>query len=124
MKIRSLIAMVLAYIVPGAGHLFLGKRARAAAYFAIVVLMFVIGLAVDGGIYTIAESNGLLRLLASLGSMGSGLLYFLAKLKPALAGGQVLVDTFEYGRTFTLTAGLMNLLLMLDVYDISEGRKP
>ena len=31
--------------------------------------------------------------------------------------------TFEYGTTFTLTAGLMNLLLVLDCFDIAEGRK-
>ena len=31
--------------------------------------------------------------------------------------------TYEYGNTFLLTAGLMNLLLILDAYDIATGRK-
>jgi hypothetical protein len=29
----------------------------------------------------------------------------------------------EYGTTFLLTAGLMNILLMLDAFDIAIGRK-
>jgi hypothetical protein len=31
--------------------------------------------------------------------------------------------TYEYGSTFLLAAGLMNILLILDVFDISTGRK-
>ena len=37
--------------------------------------------------------------------------------------GDVTSITYEYGTTFTLTAGLMNLLLVLDVFDIAQGRK-
>jgi hypothetical protein len=114
--------MVLAYLVPGAGHFYLGKHARASAFFIIVVFMFVLGLSVDGDLYTLGHSSGsLLRLLASLGSMGSGIMYFLA------AGmgihGDVTSITYEHGTAFTITAGLMNLLLVLDSFDISEGRK-
>ncbi|HET7435080.1 MAG TPA: DUF6677 family protein [Thermoanaerobaculia bacterium] len=122
MKPRSIIAMVLAYLIPGAGHFYLGRRARALGFCAIIVLMFVIGLAVDGGQYTLNETRGsLLKVLASYGSMGSGLMYFIAK---ALGPwGKVTSTTYEYGLTFTLTAGLMNLLLIVDAWDIAEGRK-
>ena len=66
MKPRTITAMVLAYVLPGAGHLYLGKRGRAIAFFCIVVLMFALGLAVDGDLYTIGQSGGsLLRLLAA-----------------------------------------------------------
>lgn len=114
--------MIIGLLVPGAGHFFLGRRTRGIAFFLIVSFMFAIGLLVDGGIYTFAESRGsLLRILASLGSMGSGLLYFAARAVGNF--GNVTSMTFEYGTTFTLTAGLMNLLLVLDCYDISIGRK-
>lgn len=123
MSTRSLISMILAYLVPGAGHLFLGRRARGAAYFVIIVFLFLAGLAVDGGIYTFAESKGaLLRMLATLGSMGSGIVYFIANATGP--HGNVTSPTFEYGTTFTLTAGLMNLLLVVDCFDIGEGKKP
>lgn len=124
MNKRATIAMVLAYLIPGAGHFYLGYRGRAVAFFLIVVLLFGIGLGIDGALYTVMDSlNGgaLLRLLASFGSIGSGLMYFIA----AAMGphGDVRSITFEYGTTFTLTAGLMNLLLVLDCFDIAEGRK-
>lgn len=122
MSARILLSMILAFAVPGAGHVYLGRRARGLAFFCIVVLMFVVGLAVDGGLYSLAESRGaLLRVLASLGAMGSGSLYLLGR----MFGPEELVTspTFEYGTTFTLTAGLMNLLLVLDCYDIGRKRK-
>lgn len=122
MKIRAVAAMVLTLIVPGAGHFFLGRRARALAFFGIVVFMFALGLAIDGSLYTLRESRGdLLSTLASIGSMGSGLLYFLGKaFGPA---GDIKTAMFEYGRTFALTAGVMNLLLMLDCWDIAVRGK-
>jgi hypothetical protein len=122
MSKRSLAAMVLTYLVPGAGHFYLGYRARAMAFFTIVTLLFTIGISLDGSLYTLQESGGsLLKILASFGSMGAGLLYFVAR---ALGShGDVRSITFEYGTTFTLTAGLMNLLLVLDCFDLAEGRK-
>jgi hypothetical protein len=123
MKPRALVSMVLALLVPGAGHFYLGRRTLAAAFCAIIVLLFLIGLGVDGSLYTLPEAKGsLLSVLATLGSMGSGALYFIARgLGPH---GSINAATFEYGRMFTLSAGLMNLLLVLDCYDISMGRKP
>ena len=122
MNKRSLVAMVLAYLVPGAGHFYLGHRRRALMFSAIVLSMFVVGLAIDGNLYTFRESAGaILKILATFGTMGAGLPYFVAK---AIGDfGDVTSITYEYGTTFTLTAGLMNLLLVLDVFDIAEGRK-
>ena len=122
MSRRTITAMVLAFLVPGAGHLYLGRRGRAVTFFVIVVVMFVLGLAIDGDLYTLGRSGGaLLRILASLGSMGSGLLYFIAA--GSGAHGDVTSITYEHGTAFTITAGLMNLLLVLDTFDIAEGRK-
>ena len=122
MKSRTWIAMALAYLVPGAGHLYLGRRFRGIAYFCIVVFMFAIGLAVDGDLYTVGRAGGsLLRLLAAFGSMGAGLLYWICDFKGIQ--GDITSITYEHGTAFVITAGLMNLLLVLDAFDISEGRK-
>jgi len=119
---RTWIAMALAYLVPGAGHLYLGRRFRGIAYFCIVVFMFAIGLAVDGDLYAVTRSGGsLLRLLAAFGSMGAGLLYWIADFKGVV--GDITSITYEHGTAFIITAGLMNLLLVLDAFDIAEGRK-
>jgi hypothetical protein len=37
---------------------------------------------------------------------------------------RILASTHEYGTTFMLTASLMNILLILDAFDIGIGRKP
>lgn len=122
MKGRTFFAVLLAYLVPGAGHLYLGRRARAITFFCIVVLMFLIGIAIDGDLYTLGHSNGsLLRLLAALGTLGAGAIYWIAT--GIGIHGDVTSITFEHGTVFTITAGLMNLLLMLDVFDIAQGRK-
>jgi len=122
MRKRSVVAMLLAYVIPGAGHFFLGRYQRAAAFFCIVVTLFILGLRLDAVLYTIGNSHRqLLGLLAALGSMGSGVLYLFGTMFGP--PGDFRSMTFEYGRMFTLTAGLMNLLLVLDCYDTSTGRK-
>ena len=37
--------------------------------------------------------------------------------------GTILSPTYEYGCAYLLTAGLMNLLLVLDAYDLAAGKK-
>lgn len=112
--------MLLAWVVPGGGHLFLGKRTRAAVFFVVVLSMFVTGLWLDGRLY-VPEQGKPLTLFAALASMGTGIPYFIARAMGPF--GDVGSITFEYGTAFALTAGLMNLLLVLDTFDISEGRK-
>ncbi|HEV7485945.1 MAG TPA: DUF6677 family protein [Thermoanaerobaculia bacterium] len=122
MKGRTLTAMLLAYLVPGAGHLYLGRRARAVVFFCIVMTLFLIGIAIDGDLYTVQKSGGaLLRILASLGSIGTGIPYWIAAMNGV--HGDVTSITFEHGTAFTITAGLMNLLLVVDAFDIAQGRK-
>ena len=121
MSKRAAVAMAMAFALPGAGHFFLGRRARGLAFFVIVSSMLGVGLMVGGKVYAF-EHGELLNNFATLGTMGAGLLYVLGR---GLAdGGRVLSITFEHGTAFALSAGLMNLLLVLDAGDIAEGRKP
>lgn len=119
--------MVLAYLVPGAGHLYLGRRARAIAFFVIVMFMFLLGTLIDGRVYT-GGNGSLLGQLATLGTAGLGLPYFIAiwfahHSATWSTQGDVTSITFEHGTAFIISAGLMNLLLVLDAFDISVGRK-
>jgi hypothetical protein len=126
---RTITAMTLALLVPGAGHLYLGRRVRAAIFFTIIVFLFIAGIGLDGRLYT-TDQPGPLAGLATLGSMGAGVLYLVTKAlgHVPVFGYSIAGDygsmTFEYGTAFALTAGLMNLLLIVDVFDIAEGRKP
>ena len=118
---RPLVAAVLAWAVPGLGHLYLGRRGRAIAFCVIVLISLVTGLALDGNLYQVVPGQPL-SFFATLGSMGMGIPYFLARWVFGLAG-DIEGSGYEYGSAFILTAGLMNLLLILDALDIARGMK-
>ncbi|HMF07900.1 MAG TPA: DUF6677 family protein [Thermoanaerobaculia bacterium] len=116
------IAVALAWVFPGLGHYYLGRRGRALLYAALVTLMFLFGLSFQGRLYS-PEEGAPLTLLATFAVFGSGLLNIAGRLLVENPRGVILAVTYEYGCAFLLTAGLMNLLLVLDVYDIAVGRK-
>ena len=115
------VTAVVAWLVPGAGHWYLGRRGRALAFLALVAASLALGLALHGNLYRPLPGQPL-TYLATLGCMGMGLPYFLLRY---LAGysGEVIAPGYEYGTAFILTAGLMNLLLVLDAWDIALGKK-
>ncbi len=115
------VAAVVAWLVPGAGHWYLGRRGRALAFLGLVAASLALGVALHGNLYRPLPGQPL-SYLATLGSMGMGLPYFLLRY---LAGytGEVIAPGYEYGTAFILTAGLMNLLLVLDAWDIALGKK-
>jgi hypothetical protein len=120
---RAWTAVLFAWIFPGLGHYYLGRRRRALLYAVLVTLTFLFGLSFQGRLYS-PEPGAPLTLLATFAVFGSGLLNIAARLLIENPRGAILAVTYEYGCAFLLTAGLMNLLLMLDAYDIASGRKP
>ena len=117
-----IMAMALAWLFPGLGHYYLGRRRSAAAFALIVTAAFLAGLSFQGRLYTI-ESGQPLTILATFAVFGTGLLNLAARLLSENPGGTILSATYEYGCAYLLTAGLMNLLLVLDAHDIATGRK-
>ena len=53
---------------------------------------------------------------------GIGLPYFIASAL-SFGAGDVRAVTYEYGNAFLIVAGLLNLLVVIDAYDIARGRK-
>ncbi len=115
------VLMVLAWLVPGLGHLLLGRRLRAGVFFAVVVIAFLVGTALDGELI-LPHAGDPLSYLAAIASIGNGVLFFVAR-AVGLGQGVVTSPAYEFGNTFLLTAGMMNLLLILDVHDIRTGKK-
>ena len=118
---NPLLAAVLAWLVPGAGHLFLKRGRRALLFFVLVLVSLVIGCWLQGNLYSPVQGQPL-TLLATLGCMGMGVPYFVLRYLLDYHGDVVAIG-FEYGTAFILTAGLMNLLLVLDAWDIALGKK-
>jgi TM2 domain-containing membrane protein YozV len=117
------LAMALGWAVPGLGHFYLGRRRTAAAFLVLVTATFLAGLSFQGRLYSI-ERGQPLTILATFAVYGAGLLNIAARALSESPVGTILAPTYEYGCTYLLTAGLMNLLLILDVHDIARGRKP
>lgn len=115
------LAPLLAWLIPGAGHFLLGKRARAVAFCSIVVVSAVVGCYLSGRLDTI-QDNDPLSIIATLASFGSGAIYMSLRWLASYEGN-VVAAGFEYGTTFIRTAGILNLLLVLDAMDIARGRK-
>jgi hypothetical protein len=113
--------MVLAWAVPGLGHALLRRRLRAAVFAVVILVAFVVGLLLEGQLFLPAPGDPL-SYLAFIACLGNGVLFFLGRLA-GLGHGVVTAASYEFGNTFLLTAGMMNLLLVLDIYDIATGRK-
>jgi hypothetical protein len=120
-RINPYLAVIAAWLVPGAGHLLLGRARRALLFFVLVVASVAIGCQLHGNLYQVIPGQPL-TWLATAGTMGMGLPYFVLRY---LLGyqGEVVAAGYEYGTAFILTAGLMNLLLVLDAWDIALGKK-
>ncbi|HTO77278.1 MAG TPA: DUF6677 family protein [Thermoanaerobaculia bacterium] len=119
---RAATAVLLAWIVPGLGHFYLGRRRTGILFAIIVTVCFVLGLSFEGRLYTIEQGQPL-TILATFAVYGAGILNLAARALSSNIGGTVLAPTYEYGCAYILTAGLMNLLLMLDAWDIATGKK-
>lgn len=110
----TLLILLLSFLLPGAGHALIGLTRRGLAFFAIIALMFSTGLLLHGRPYYFDPDN-FLSILATFGSLGSGLFDLSARFSGWSGDGAS--RTYEYGNAFILTAGLMNLLLVLDVWE-------
>ena len=120
---RSRIPLLLAaaWAIPGAGHLWLGRLSKGVIFLVAVPLMFAVGLWLEGRVFPLEIAQPLVA-LAAVADAGIGLPYFLTRLMGAGAG-EVTAITYEYGNTFIIVAGLLNMLIVLDAFDIAEGRK-
>jgi len=115
------IVLVAGWLVPGAGHLLVGKWVRAVLIFASVLGMFLIGLAVAGKVYT-PNTGDILDILGFVGQLGMGLLYVIARLFSL--GATSAVNTIaDYGTKYLVVAGLLNIIAAVDAHSLANGRK-
>lgn len=134
----------MAWLFPGVGHLVLGRVVPGLVLAAVVVTTFVAGILLNGTVYAM-DAEQPLSYLATFANVGAGPMDAWARIATfgelryripdsrvdPMARERVLraqrlrfvSRSHAYGRTFLLTAGLMNLLLILDVFDHCIGRK-
>jgi hypothetical protein len=111
----------VAWLVPGAGHLWQGRLQKGLTFLITLPLMFATGLWLEGRIFPFQPTDPLV-MLAAVADLGIGVPYFVAKALGAGAG-RVVAASYEYGNAFIIVAGLLNMLVVLDAFDIAQGRK-
>ena len=133
------------WLVPGSGHFLLGRRGRGAIVFATILLTFTVGLLLHGSLFIPGgngfEVNGRGALTATvqiasqgdvlskliqyggfLGDLASGMLYILATLMGYAPPDQP-GHSPDYGAKFLVAAGLLNVMAIVDAYEITTRQK-
>ena len=121
-KVSTLVRLcVAAWLVPGLGHLLLGRKWRALVLGSSIVIMFLMGLAMNGEFFS-TGSESYLQTLGYFGELCVGIAMPAARFF-GYAGDPLFVSA-DFGTAYLVTAGMLNVLAILDVYDIAMGRKP
>ena len=119
-RIAPLIAVV-AWIVPGLGHLLLGRWGRALILFGTVAGLSLIGFRMRGEVFP-PHSDDPFGTIGFLADACSGMFYFWARSLEAM-GPDISRAAGDSGTRFIAAAGLVNLLSIFDAYEIASGRK-
>ncbi len=101
----------------------LKKWGKGVTFFAVVMLLFCLGLAMKGQLFGWPQEKHLFPFLKFLADASVGFPYLIGVFN-GWGEGQIDSFSYEYGNSFLYTAGLLNMLLILDAFDIAEGRKP
>jgi hypothetical protein len=118
-QMMAIVAAVAGWLVPGLGHLVLRRWSKAAVYFLCVGGLACAGLAMRGGVFG-AGAEDLFDRLGFFADLGAGIFFFLAH-QIQSAGPDVAHATGDYGTRLFAAAGMLNLLTVLEAYDIGRG---
>lgn len=124
--VRSpILIAVVAWLVPGGGHFLLSRRGRGAIILGAVLLTFALGLLMRGPMFQPRTGDLLTTLIqfgGFIGDLASGLLYLLSVWlgysQPDVAG-----HVHDYGSKLLVAAGLLNILAIVDAWEIATGKK-
>ena len=118
-------AVALGWLIPGGGHFLLKRTGRGLLLLLSITGMFLCGLMMRGAMFQPQTGDILTTLINTGGFIGdicSGILYLLSNWlgynQPDVAG-----HVHDYGTKFLVTAGLLNLLAMVDAFEIAARRK-
>jgi hypothetical protein len=119
---KTLMACVAGALVPGLGHALLRKWDRALVFLGSISAMFALGLYMSGRLFN-PDFSDVFSTLKFIADAGNGLLYWISWLR-GLGTGMPAAYTYDFGNVFIYTAGLLNMLVVVDAFDIAQGRKP
>lgn len=116
-----IVPILAAWLIPGGGHLWQRRWGRGALLLVSISAMFLLGVAMGGRLFKLTPSN-IVETMGFLGDFCSGLPFMAAKLF-GYERAEVASPIADFGTKFLLVAGLLNVLCILDAYDIAIGKK-
>ena len=122
---KWLAPVLLGWLVPGGGHFYFRRWNHGGLILFSVAGMFLFGLMMRGRMFE-PRAGDLFTTVVNyggyIGDLASGALYFVATWlgyqQPILAS-----PVADYGTKFLVCAGLLNILAMVDAYEIAVGDK-
>jgi len=109
------VALILGWLIPGAGHLKKKKKAKALAFLLSLSITFFIGLIL--GDYRNVYFDLVNSKLTTFGQLPMGLIAILTMLKTRISGPAIeLMPDYSIGTSFTCIAGLLNVLVMCSAF--------
>ena len=115
------LVLLLGWLVPGAGHLLLGKWVRALLLFTAIFAMYLLGMALNGKVYT-PNTGEMLDILGFVGQLGMGLLYMVTRFF-GWGASSAATTLNDYGTKYLVACGLLNLIAAVDAHSLANGRK-
>ena len=115
---RVWLGVLLTWLVPGAGHWLLARRGKALLYFGLITFVYLFGMWL-GDFRNVSPRNFELHFLAEI-------LYGGATLPAWYLTQGLQLDSYnpflDAGVLFTSVAGLLNICVMVDVYETAYPR--
>ena len=110
------VAFLVGWLVPGAGHVLLGRWKKGLFFFSILAATYAFGMSITGWRPVSFDDNP----FYFFGQYGSGATLLIAKLRgaeKAVVGSSLHPSWFDPGLLYVCVAGLLNLVVMLSVLD-------
>lgn len=120
---RMIVAALATWLLPGAGHILIGDRTRGIAFLVVITLTFWTGVAIGGVKNTVSPVDRTLWFAGQICAGGHSLatLAISSTMPTSKESGKFPADLIGYGRTeevsivYTAIAGMLNILIILDV---------
>jgi len=113
------VALLLTWIAPGLGHLYLGQRGKAILFFSVITFIYVFGMALSGFLNVSLERHAI-YFAAQIFYGGATLIAELLTRNLRWVNANPLHDV---GLLYTSVAGLLNIIVMVDIYEILHPRE-
>jgi hypothetical protein len=121
LTVMAVVAPAAGWLVPGLGHMVQKRWIRGFLLMASIVPMFLLGLTMQGKIYS-PNAGDILDMLGFIGDLGAGGLYMLSK-SMGWGEGAIFRATADYGTKFIVAAGLLNVICAVDAFHIALRKK-